>query len=137
MVHLDDIEAEALNVPMGVVTSIDQNNPQRYIVTLGAGPCFIVGAYNAETHASGLTHIDAFTPMQDVIRRLIGSVRTKSVKVFGGDMSSLTQLIQLKELFEQLDISVDEWDVLNETKSIAIDKQTGEFLNVQGRSNIR
>ncbi|MBI2473972.1 hypothetical protein HYV70_05475 [Candidatus Uhrbacteria bacterium] len=133
MVNLDDIEAEALDVHMGAVTTIHQNYPERYVVTVGAGPCLIVGAHNPKNHASGLTHIDAFTSMEDVVRKLIGGVRAKSVRVFGGDMSSLNTLIQLKDILEKMNIGVDEWDVLNEIKSIAIDNQTGEYLDVRGR----
>lgn len=135
-VRLDDIDTRAIDVAQQTISILTEDHPERYIASMGAGPCFIVGSYNPETHASGLTHIDGLTNMTHVIERLRSGTQSKTVRVFGGDESSLNQLIQLKGILEEMGLDVEEWDVLNDIKSIAIDKTTGEYLDVIGKSSV-
>lgn len=74
-----------------------------------------------------------FTKIEEKINKLCEQLKLSPVYVFGGDMSSLNELLKLKELLDSRGITVKEWDVLNSVKRIAIDKETGEFFNISLR----
>lgn len=120
---------KSIEVHQGSVLLLDQKSSQEYLHTVGAGPCIIVVGYNKDTKKVGMVHADPFTNLIDATRRIIGFTGTQ-VTVLGGDSSSIKYMLSLKRYLDRQNISAT-WDILNEVKSIAVSKTTGEIFDLK------
>ena len=130
LLGLSIIRSESKDVWQGFVQFLNKNESTRYLMTVGAGPCVIVGGSNLKTGEHGLTHIDAVSNSKSLIDSLVARIGEGQYFVLGGDNSSLNQLQQIKKEIEALKIDVITWDCLNTPKSVAIDGETGELFDL-------
>lgn len=121
---------QSRDVTQGSILFVNQESPERYIQTIGAGPCIVVVGYDSASKTVGIVHADPFTDLVGSARKIISKAKERVV-VLGGQPESVPQLIKLKEFFDENNIFVSEWDILNEVKSIIVDKETGEIYNLR------
>lgn len=122
-------EELSVDVMMGETRFIAETSPERYIYTRGAGPCIVVIGYDPETKTVGMVHADAFTNITDATNRIVHRAGGR-ISVLGGQPESMGQLVELKKYLDARNIAVTEWDILNDTKSIVVDKETGEIFDI-------
>lgn len=122
----DDIVGSVSQGEIGFLNT--KKDEKKYLETLGAGPCIIVTAFNREGKGA-ITHIDALTNEKNVLRELLNYAKDE-VRIFGGNNSSIQQLVSIKEILDESNIQVLEWDILNSSKSIIMNCETGEIFDV-------
>lgn len=120
---------QSVDVMQGNINFVTRESSERYIQTIGAGPCIIVVGYDSHSETVGMVHADAFTDIVVATKLIIARSKEKVV-VLGGQTGSTKQLIELKKYFDDNGIVV-EWDILNEVKSIVVDKETGKIYNLK------
>lgn len=128
-----DIENDQLvgSVSLGEIGILSTDSQKRYLETLGAGPCVIVTAYDANKKTAAMVHIDGLTNESAALQQLFGAAGTVEMRVLGGDSSSINQLVSIKKILEEAGANVEEWDILNKNKSIILDRETGEIFDVK------
>lgn len=124
----DAAEDKVINVIQGSFSVISKEVPEQYIQTIGAGPCIIIVGYDPTNEMVRLAHMDAFDDIKNVAGYIVGGM--KKITVLGGDRSSVARLVELKKYFQDRQIDVAEWDILNDVKSIVVDKKTGKIYNL-------
>lgn len=107
-----------------------ENNTKRYLETLGAGPCIIVTAYNPDKKIVAMSHIDALTDEKSTLTDMFRIAGKSEIRVFGGDISSINQMVSIKQILSENNATVLDWDILNSSKSIILDSETGEVFDV-------
>ena len=128
-----DVENDEVvgSVGQGETGVLHEDSNKRYLESLGAGPCIIVTAYDSNNRTAAMTHIDGLTEENTTLNRLFEATGSVEVRVFGGDSSSINQLVSIKKILEETGATVEEWDILNTEKSIILDRETGEILDVK------
>jgi len=128
-----DIEDDELvgSVSQGEIGVLREDSKKRFLETLGAGPCIIVTAYDPSNKTAAMTHIDGLTDEKTTLNQLFGAAGIVEIRVFGGDSSSINQLVSIKKILEKAGAVVQEWDILNTEKSIILDRETGKIFDVQ------
>ena len=127
-----NIEEDELvgSVGQGEIGFLGEENKQRYLETFEAGPCIIITAYDPETKNIAMCHVDASTDENSVINQLLRHAGASEIRVFGGNMNGINQLVSIKNILSERGAEVQDWDVLNSTKSIIIDRETGKVFDV-------
>lgn len=127
-----DVEEDDLVGPIvqWEVGFVDEKSEKKYLETIGAWPCIIVTAYNADEKKIAMTHIDGLTDEELVLYQMINYAGKSELRVFGGNSSSINQLTSINKILSQREVNVVEWDILNSTKSIIINKETWGVFNV-------
>ena len=128
-----DIENDEFvgSVGQAEIGVLNPDGKKRYLETLGAGPCIIVTAYDRSNKTAAMTHLDGLTDERTTLNQLFGSAGTVEIRVFGGDLSSINQLVSIKKILEEAGAVVEEWDILNAKKSIILDRETGKIFDVK------
>lgn len=131
-----DIEDDKLvcSVNEGEVGILGEGSKKRFLESLGAGPCIIVTAYDPDNKIAAMAHIDGLTDEEATLAqlfRVFKDVDTVEIRVFGGDPSSINQLVSIKKILEEKGVVVREWDILNTVKFIILDRETGEIFDVE------
>ena len=155
-----DIEdnSQVKEVNQGEIGFLHQTDPQRYLESIGIGPCIVVVAFNAENKKLGLTHMDGLTDPILTLQNLIERVGVREVSILGANTEPLDKysfvvndengtesvdeeceepidgnldtLLTIKSFLDREDISIKECDILGKPQNIIVDKQTGKIYNV-------